>query len=79
MRDAVHRPIFKALTGDSTMKLCCGIDQHSNNHVVTIIDEQDRRVYERRLPNDLTMTLRVLEPYRAQLEAVAVESTFNWY
>src|ERR1700730_3994140 len=64
MHDAMHRPIVGTLTGGFTMKLCCGIDLHSNNHVITIIDEQDRRVYERRLPNDITMTLRVLEPYR---------------
>src|SRR5262249_56082178 len=39
----------------------------------------DRRVYERRLPNDLAITKTALEPYRAELVAVAVESTFNWY
>lgn len=61
------------------MKLYSAIDLHSNNHVLTIIDEQDRRVYERRLANDLSCTLRELEPYREQLVAVAVESTFNWY
>jgi hypothetical protein len=36
-------------------------------------------VVERRLPNDLSMTLRTLEPYRSALSAIAVESTFNWY
>lgn len=61
------------------MKRYCGIDLHSNNHVVTVIDEQDHRVYEKRLPNDLATTLRALEPYRKELEAIAVESTFNWY
>jgi len=35
------------------MGLYCGIDLHSNNHVLTVIDEADRRVYERRLPNEL--------------------------
>ena len=32
------------------MALYCGIDLHSNNHVVTVIDEQDRRRYEKRAP-----------------------------
>ena len=32
------------------MKLYGAIDLHSNNSVVTVIDEQDRVVYERRLP-----------------------------
>jgi hypothetical protein len=61
------------------MGLYCGIDLHSNNHVLTVIDQVDRRVYERRLPNDLAITKAALEPYRAELVAVAVESTFNWY
>jgi len=61
------------------MGLYCGIDLHSNNHVLTVIDDTDRRVYERRLPNDLAITKAALEPYRAELVAVAVESTFNWY
>lgn len=61
------------------MKLYCGIDLHSNNHWLTIIDEQDGRLVERRLANDLSLTLRTLEPYRSELTAIAVESTFNWY
>jgi transposase len=61
------------------MGLYCGIDLHSNNHVVTVIDAEDRRLCERRLPNDLAITKAALEPFRAQLVAVAVESTFNWY
>ena len=61
------------------MGLYCGIDLHSNNHVLTVIDEADRKVYERRLPNDLAISKAALEPYRAELVAVAVESTFNWY
>jgi len=58
------------------MGLYCGIDLHSNNHVLTVIDDADRRVYERRLPNDLAITKAALEPYRAELVAVAVESTY---
>jgi transposase len=61
------------------MALYCGIDLHSNNHVVVIIDEADRRIVEKRLSNDLAATLKLLEPYRAELAGVVVESTFNWY
>lgn len=57
----------------------CGIDLHSNNHFVVVIDEQDKRVLERRLPNDLSLTLKALLPYRETLQGIAVESTFNWY
>lgn len=62
-----------------TMKLYCGIDLHNNNHWLTIIDEQDARVVERRLANDLSVTLQALKPYQSELTAIAVESTFNWY
>lgn len=61
------------------MTLYCGIDLHSTNQVVVVTDEQDRRHLEVRLPNQLTATLEVLEPFRDELEAVAVESTYNWY
>ena len=57
----------------------CGIDLHSNNHVVVVIDDKDKRVLDKRLDNDLSMTLEVLSPYRETLQGVAVESTFNWY
>jgi transposase len=61
------------------MKLYCGIDLHSNNHWLTIIDEADRRLVERRLRNDLAVTLKELAPYRNDITAIAIESTFNWY
>lgn len=61
------------------MSLYCGIDLHSNNHVISIIDEHDKRIVERKLDNRLTDTLAVLEPYRHELVSVAVESTPNWY
>jgi len=57
----------------------CGIDLHSNNHVVVVIDDEDKRVLDKRLSNDLPRTLEVLAPYQETLQGVAVESTFNWY
>lgn len=56
-----------------------GIDLHSNNSVVVISDEEDRIVYERRLPNDLGQILAGLAPHRDELAGVVIESTFNWY
>lgn len=61
------------------MSVYCGIDLHSNNQVVVILDEKDRVLVERRLPNELESVIRVLEPHRQELAGVAVESTFNWY
>jgi transposase len=56
-----------------------GIDLHSNNSVVVVSDEADRVVYQRRLPNELAKILEALEPHRAELAGVVVESTYNWY
>lgn len=56
-----------------------GIDLHSNNSVVTVTDEEDRVVAEKRLPNDLAKILALLSPWREELAGVVVESTFNWY
>lgn len=56
-----------------------GIDLHSNNSVVSVIDEEDRVVAERRLPNELPKILEFLMPWREELAGVVVESTFNWY
>ena len=61
------------------MKLYGAIDLHSTNSVVTVIDEQDRVVYQKRLDNNLTVILQQLAPYRSSLEGIAVESTYNWY
>ena len=36
-------------------------------------------MYEKRLNNDLNLTLAALAPYRESLQGIAVESTFNWY
>ena len=36
----------------------CGIDLHSNNSVVIVSDEEDRIVYQKRLPNDLDKFVR---------------------
>ena len=33
---------------EPTMKLYSAADLHSNNHFLTIIDEQDRRILEKR-------------------------------
>ncbi len=57
----------------------CGIDLHSSNSFIVIIDEQDRVVYSRRHANRLTEILDALAPYQSELSGIAVESTFNWY
>ncbi|HVS00041.1 MAG TPA: transposase, partial [Thermoanaerobaculia bacterium] len=61
------------------MKLYCGIDLHSTNNYVALLDDDRQTVLSRKLPNRLEAVLGCLQPYRQQLVAIAVESTFNWY
>ena len=61
------------------MKLYSAIDLHSNNSVLVILDENDKVVYERRHPNELPVILAQLAPYKKKIQAIAVESTYNWY
>jgi transposase len=56
-----------------------GIDLHSNNNLVTVMDEAGRVVAEKRLANDLAKVIGFLRPWREEMAAVAVESTYNWY
>jgi len=59
--------------------LYAGLDLHKRNVYCGLIDQEGQPVYRRRLPADLSMILQALHPYRPQLKAIAVESTFNWY
>lgn len=61
------------------MELYAGIDLHSNNSVVTVLDEHDRTVFAKRLPNDLAAITGALRSCAGALHGVAVESTYNWY
>lgn len=61
------------------MKLYGAIDLHSTNNVTVLIDEQDEVVYQKRLPNDLTLILQQLSPYASLIRGIVVESTYNWY
>lgn len=56
-----------------------GIDLHSNNCVVSVIDGEDRVMAEKRVPNELGKILDLLRPWREEMAGVVVESTFNWY
>jgi transposase len=64
---------------EAVKSLYAGLDLHKRNVFCALIDQEGRPIWRRRLPAELPTILHVLEPYRAQLKAVAVESTFNWY
>jgi len=61
------------------MRLYAGIDLHSNNNFIGIINEEDQRIFQKRLPNKIETVLQSLEPFRGSLEDIVVESTYNWY
>ena len=61
------------------MQTYAGIDLHSSNNYLGIIDENDQRLYGKRLPNKLETVMSALEPYQDSLQSVVVESTYNWY
>ena len=61
------------------MKLYCGVDLHSNNGVYAIINDESKRVFKKRIENDLEKVLATLDPFKKDLESLAVESTYNWY
>jgi len=60
-------------------KVMAGIDLHSNNLVVGIVDQDGKRVGQKKLPCDLKEVVKFLGPFKRRLEQVAVESTYNWY
>ena len=61
------------------MKLYGGIDLHSNNSVIAIINEEGETLTVKRLNNDMSVILSFLTPYKYKLAGLVVESTFNWY
>jgi transposase len=61
------------------MGLYGGLDVHSSNTRVGILDGTGRRVYERRLANDPEEITRELRPMKTDLVGLVVESTYNWY
>ena len=61
------------------MPLYCGIDLHSRNNQMVIMDEKEKRILERKENNDLAEVLSTLDPYRENVAGIAVESTPNWY
>jgi transposase len=61
------------------MRVYGGVDLHANRSVIVVKDEKGKRVFCKRVNNDLELIQQCLEPYRDSLVGVAVESTFNWY
>ncbi len=50
------------------MELCCGMDLHSSNTVIGIIDEKRKHVIDRKLPNDPELIRSFLQALPVRLE-----------
>jgi len=61
------------------MKLYGGIDLHSNNSYMVLIDSEGTVVQRSRVRNEIGLVLDSLESYREQIDGLVVESTYNWY
>jgi transposase len=61
------------------MQLYAGLDLHSRNTYIGIMDQEFKRLFGKRVLNKLPVILDTLAPFRDQLKGIVVESTFNWY
>jgi len=59
--------------------LYAGFDLHSSNNYLAIIDEEGKRIFSKKLPNDAGQIVSALRPHKDKMAGIAVESTYNWY
>src|ERR1043166_2476707 len=60
-------------------KLIAGMDLHSNNVVIGLMDMDGKRVAHQKVECKLSQVLKFMAPYKKRLEQIGVESTYNWY
>jgi transposase len=60
-------------------QVIAGIDLHSNNLMIALIDETGKRIKHRKLTCSLPPVFEFLAPFVGRLQSIVVESTFNWY
>jgi len=60
-------------------ELYAGCDLHSNSNLVGVIDGQGKRVFKKKLSNDMGWIREALVPFKGELVGIVVESTYNWY
>src|SRR5210317_1097717 len=61
------------------MQLYAGLDLHSRNTFIGIMDKEFKRVFAKRVSDNLPLIIKTLEPFQDQLQGIFVESTYNWY
>ncbi len=60
-------------------KVIAGLDLHSNNVMIGLINQDGQRLAHRKVGCQLSEVVGFLQPWKEQLQSLAVESTFNWY
>ena len=59
------------------MTLYCGIDLHSNNCPILLIDDSDQLISEKRLENNLDAIKQHPCHYAEDISGVVLETTYN--
>ncbi len=60
------------------MELYRGIDWHSTNGYVVVLDRDERVVFQRRLANDVAVVVGALAPFGAYIAGIVAASSGNW-
>ena len=55
--------VLKKPTGGAEVKLYGGVDLHSNNNWIGIINKKEKRIFTKKLPNELPEILNALKPF----------------
>jgi transposase len=69
----------KSYQGGALMEVYAGLDLHSTNTYVAMIDGENKVLYKQRHRNDVPAILSALDPFKKDIQGVVVESTYNWY
>jgi transposase len=56
-----------------------GIDLHSTNSYIAVIDKDHNRIFKKKARNNLKEIIKILSPFEEQIKGIVVESTYNWY
>ena len=56
-----------------------GIDLHSNNSYIAVIDTDNNRIFKKKAGNNLSEIIKHLVSFEKQIKGIVVESTYNWY
>lgn len=61
------------------MQFYAGIDLHASNNYLAVIDQDGKRIFKQKIPNETDVILSKLGRFHEEMVGVVVESTFNWY